>query len=287
VSLRTILVVAMALICGASAAVGVTRYRGSGPGGTDAVSVVMAAKDVARGQTVTAQDVTIRQWPREMAPSGALIRLEDAVDRAAAVALVAGEPVLNTKLAPREAGRGLAALIPSGMRAYTIQTSRVAASVTGFMLPGNKVDVLLNLKAPKDDPGAEGNTATLLESVEILAVDQRLDASTDNKANVRDMISVTLLVTPEQAGLLNRGQNQGQLTLSLRNPEDKARTAARPATLEDLRFHQEKLVDLVPPGEIVNAKPVKQAAAEEEIEKCNIITLRGNYRGMMQVTKGH
>ena len=61
-------------------------------------------------------------------------------------------------------------------------------SVAGFILPGNKVDVLLNLRGNANDETGGGSTTTLLQSIEILAVDQRLDAPADNKVNPRTSV---------------------------------------------------------------------------------------------------
>ena len=60
----------------------------------------------------------------------------------------------------------------------------------------------------------------MVENVEILAVDQRLDAPVDNKVDPAQLRSVTLLVTTRQADRLAREQNKGNFHLSLRNPED-------------------------------------------------------------------
>jgi pilus assembly protein CpaB len=214
-----------------------------------------------------------------MAPEDILNAVEEAQDRAAATLMIPGEPVLGTKLAPRNAGRGLAALVPKGMRAYTIQTSRVTASVAGFVLPGNRVDVLLNLKGCSDDKTGGGSTTTLLQSVEILAVDQRLDAPSDNKVNLKELSSVTLLVTPEQAALLDLGQNAGQLTLALRNPEDNASALARPALLANIRFRQEepKPAPSPPRQPPPDGSPKKPRVYE-------IVTWRGEHRGQVLVT---
>jgi pilus assembly protein CpaB len=192
--------------------------------------------------------------------------------------IVAGEPILESKLASRDSGRGLAALIPEGMRAYTIQTSRVASNVAGFILPGNSVDVLLTLKGNYNDTTGGGSTTTLLQAVEILAVDQRLDAPVDNKINPRELGSVTLLVTPEQAALLDLGQNMGTLTLSLRNPEDAAESLARPATVNDIRFRQEKPVE-----KSEGDSPILGSGDGEEV--LEIVTLRGSHRGRVLVTR--
>jgi Flp pilus assembly protein CpaB len=74
----------------------------------------------------------------------------------------------------------------------------------------------------------------LLQSIEVLAVDQRLDAPADNKNNVKDLGSVTLLVTPDQAALLDLGQNLGQLSLSLRNLSDTKSASASTAKITDI-----------------------------------------------------
>ena len=81
-----------------------------------------------------------------------LTKLEDAVDRAVFIPLIKDEPVLEGKLAPRERAAALAALVPKGMRAFTIQTPNVASGVAGFILPGNKVDVLLTVRRIVQEP---------------------------------------------------------------------------------------------------------------------------------------
>jgi pilus assembly protein CpaB len=206
--------------------------------------------------------------------------------------LVKGEPVLDPKLTPKDAGRGLAAMIVRGMRAYTIQTSRVAANVAGFILPGNKVDVLLNLKGTNrgEDPTGGGSTTTLLQSVEVLAVDQRLDAPEENKVDPKQLSSVTLLVTPKQAALLDLGQNMGILTLSLRNPDDEENADPEPATIAEIRFRQEgptKMPDDGEPRPPATPEPAVQASPPPAPapRPMYIVTLRGNHRGQVQVTR--
>jgi pilus assembly protein CpaB len=232
--MRAILVLVLALICGVSAAVGVSRLRQSS--GVDTASVVIARGDIPRGRTLTEDQVELRDWPSSMIPRHAVQKIEDIVGREAAVPIVAGDVLSDTKLAGKDAGRGVAALVPSGMRAYTIQTSKAASNVAGFVLPGNRVDVLLSLHGNFLDENGRGSCTTLLQGVEILAVDQRLDAPAENKVDPKDLQSVTLLVTPKQAALLDLGQNLGQLNLSLRNLDDRAEVDADPVTLAELRL---------------------------------------------------
>jgi len=286
VKLRAIIVLFLAAICGISAATGINRLRNSSQAKTaeakhETVPVVVAAVQIPRGHMVQAEDLKICRWPKEAPMEGALAEVEEAVDRAALVPVIPGEPVLNAKLASKDAGRGLAPLIPKGMRAYTIQTSRVASNVAGFILPGNRVDVLLNLKGARDDKTGGGSTTTLLQSVEILAVDQQLDAPAENKVDPDKLGSVTLLVTPKQAALLDLGQNMGRLTLSLRNPEDDQEARTRPAILADIRFRQEKPVEK-PQADQAESAPI--ATEERRPEGLPIIMLRGSQRAEVLVS---
>jgi pilus assembly protein CpaB len=174
-------------------------------------------------------------------PDGAITQLKEAVDRVASIPLAKGDPVVEAKLTPKGiSAHGLDALIPEGMRAFTITTSLVSG-VAGFILPGSKVDVLLTISThATDDPTGGGSTTTLLQNVEILAVDQRVDAPADNKVDPKDLRSVTLLVSPQQAAKLDLGQNKGTLHLSLRHPKDTTPAMTVPATLKAIQFDQEK-----------------------------------------------
>jgi pilus assembly protein CpaB len=301
VKIRTILVLVLALVCGGSAAVGVNQWRQQATPAREVatVRIVVAASAVARGAVLTADVLKTYDWPEALVPAGALTSIEAAVDRSVAVPLVQGEPVLEAKLADKEAGRGLASLIPHGMRAFTIQTPHVAAGVGGFVLPGNRVDVLLTTTGGTQDWTGGGITTTLLQNVQVLAVDQRLDAPEGNRVEAEQLKSVTLLVSPDQAAKLDLGMNKGTLHLSLRNPEDIAESEARPATMAQLRLHQErpntdgpsqvgKVVDLLARVMAARAAAQPEAAGEEAQEsprlaQTQIQTLRGVHRSSVRV----
>jgi pilus assembly protein CpaB len=243
------LVVVLALFFGGSAAIGINALRSPSPSGaaSETVPVVVAAVPVNRFTPLTSDMLTTRDFPKDLVPPGSITRMEDALDRVTLNQLVKDEPLLNAMLAARGSGRGMAPGIAPGMRAFTIQTPNVASGVAGFILPGNKVDVLLNI----NEGGAGTLTTTLLQSVEILAVDQRVEAPADNKVDPNQLRSVTLLVTPEQALKLDLGQNRGTLHLSLRNPTDTATVQARPATMAELGVPQAA----PPPAAIVPQQP--------------------------------
>ena len=234
-SIRTALIVACALAFGGMAAAGVHLATSRGGGdGKDMATIVVAAADVPRGDSITAEMVVARPYPKDLLPAGVLTRVEDAVGRAASSPMVKDEPVLERKLAPKGSGRGLAALIRPGMRAITVQTPNVATGVAGFIVPGNKVDVLMTMQDVAGGEKPMGGTITLLEDVEILAVDQKVDAPAENRVDAAQMRSVTLLVTPEDAAKLTLGQDKGTLHLSLRNMTDSSKAPARPATVTGL-----------------------------------------------------
>ena len=211
-STRTIIVVLLALLCGASAAVFAVQLRGrSGPAAGETQSVVTAAVDITRGQVLDEKMLKITRYQEQDVPRGALTSIDDAVGRTILVSLVPNEPLVATKLADKSAGRGLAALIPAGKRAFTIDAAHVASDVGGFIVPGNHVDVLLTTTPTgSDDSTGGGVTTTLLQDVPVLAVGPKLEAPEDASKPIKnDVKSVTLLVTPDQAAKLDLGLNRG------------------------------------------------------------------------------
>lgn len=241
----TMVMIALALVFGGSAAFGVRALMMSeGEGGgkaSNTVAVVMTARDIMRGSILSADDLTTREYRKAEVPAGAVLKVEEAIDRTASMAMVKGEPLLGAKLSPKGAGRGLAALIPKGKRAVTIQTPNVATAMAGLLTPGNIVDVMLTVTdTGANDTTGGGSTTTLLQRVEILAVDQRVDTPADAKADGKDMRSVTLLVTPRQASYLDLGQNRGILHLALRNADDDTDGNVAPVTMFDLKNEQGK-----------------------------------------------
>ncbi len=285
-SIRTIGAIILAVLCGGSVAIGVTKMSARVDSGPNAVvetePLVVAARNIARGATVTEQDITVVERPRGSVHRAAMKRSEDAVDRVALSQFLEGEAILEPKLAPKNGGRGLAALVTPGMRAVTIQVARVASNVAGFILPGNKVDVLLNLRGGAEDGTGGGSTSTLLQAVDVLACGQQTEAPEANKMDAQGSSSATLLVTPTQAAQLDLAQIVGQLSLSLRNLSDTTNVETPVATMNNIRFRQEK-----PTVVGADEKELTQLAATttyEEPEERWILTLRGNQRGRVTVS---
>jgi pilus assembly protein CpaB len=285
VTARTVLIGVFALVFGVSAAVGVYLFGTAPPKVImpETVSVVVAAVDINRGQMLTAELLVSRDWPKEMVPEGAIVSIEEILERTVAIPLLKGDVLVDGKLAAKGTGRGMAAIIPAGMRAVTIQTPNVATGVAGFVLPGNKVDILLTMtNQGSADLTGGGSTITLLQNVEILAVDQQTDVPDANKMDPKELRSVTLMVTPLEAARLDLGQNKGTLRLTLRNPTDKATDFVDPVTLTGLNLNPAETIPTVevaiPPvaPPIVAPPLVKPQRAPPQIR-----TLRGIRPGMI------
>ena len=271
---RTILVVFLALVFGGSAAVGINSLRNQAPPAPkpETVPILVATVDIPPFAAFTTDMVKTQDWPKDAVPADALTKVEDVLDRPVLTPMVKGELLLESKLAPRGAGRGMATKIPKGMRAFTIHTPTVEAGVAGFILPGNKVDVLLTLDAQGDqNPSGGGSTVTLLQNVEILAIEQRVVAPAESKVDPTQLKSVTLLVTPQEVARLTLGQSKGRLCLSLRNHGDTDQVHTRPVHVNELLGEQ-------PRERTEPAKP-----PEPPPPPLRIRTLRGTQEGAVLV----
>lgn len=242
-TLRTVLIVTLALIFGVSAAaVAVTIKTGDRPEAPviEKVPVVVATVKVERGTVITPELVAVKEILREDVPPAAIQSVNEAVGKIVDVTLLKDNLVLQDNLTTGPQA-GLPAVIPTGMRGVTIQTKNVASGLAGFVRPDNRVDVLLTTDKFHAEDKSGGGTVTLLHNVKVLAVDSRMEPSSATGADgkvveQREPRSVTLLVTPEQAALLNLGQQKGELALALRNPRDESAVQLPPVDVRRLPF---------------------------------------------------
>ena len=181
--------------------------------------LVVATTEMQMGTMITTEDVRVIDFPEQAYPEGGFGDIEQVVDRTAMQRILANEPILSDKVTDKGAGYGLAPLIPEGKRAMAIAVNQVSG-VSGFVLPGSTVDILLTGSPPGQD---ERMTTTVLENVTILSIgqQQRPDAS----GQAVNVPVVNVLVTPEQAELLTLATREGNVQLILRNPRDDEETA--------------------------------------------------------------
>jgi pilus assembly protein CpaB len=191
-----------------------------------AARIVLASHNLEPGALIKDTDLTLGDWSGAV-PQGAIRRKEDAVGRGVIAAVLANEPLVEPRLAPKGAGAGLAALIPAGMRAVAVRVNEIVG-VAGFVLPGMRVDVLISGTPPGGVAGETGTqTRTLLQNIEVLSAGQKLQEDTEGKPVSVQVIN--LLVTPEQAEMLSLAGTQTSIQLVLRNPLDR-QIASPPGT---------------------------------------------------------
>src|SRR2546427_6556235 len=196
--------------------------RTTAPQARDLVSVTAAARDLAIGKRIQTDDLKLIMLDRKDLPKGAFLKTAEVVDRAVAVPIIAGEIVLNGKLAAKGSGEGLTALIAPGMRAVSVQVNEISG-VSGFIQPGTRVDVLFTRIFSNGDAA----TTTILQNAKVIAYGRQLDpaAKLDPRDTARPTVA-TLLVTQEQAQKLVLAGQRGRIQLALRNSLDDEITAS-------------------------------------------------------------
>ncbi len=229
--LRPWLILVLALASGGTAGILAFRYlrqyTPSLEAETRAGYVAVATRELPVGSVLRPGDVRLVEWPGTMLPAGYLAATEAAVGRGLITTVQENEPLLESKLAPTGAGGGLPVLISDGMRAVSVKVDEVVG-VSGFVLPGTRVDVLLTMNASSGEP----TTEVLLQKVRTLAAGQTVQRDRDGKP--RAVPVITLLVTPEQAETLALASNQGRIQLALRNALDTATTTTPGARMGGL-----------------------------------------------------
>ena len=244
-SLRTIATLAIAIVLGLIAIIVVNGYisskRGAplqgsatGPGSP----VVVAAAPIGRGVVLQPPLLKVVNYPTGAAPVGAFTSISQLtgakeVQRVALHDLSPDEPILPTTISAPGGRQNLASIITPGMEAVSIRSNDVAG-VGGFILPGDRIDVLLTRTVTV--PGAQQPTSVtqiLAQNVKVLGVDQSADDTTDKPSVSR---SVTVEVTPPQAQTITLGQTVGAVSLSLRHVSDPMLLTRRATTSGQLGY---------------------------------------------------
>lgn len=184
---------------------------------SSAATVVVAALEVPFGTKIESAHIRTAEWPVGSIPKGAFNDPAEIEGRIAKQAFFPGEIILEERIAEHLGGSTLSAIIEPSKRAITVRVNDVIG-VAGFLLPGNRIDVLATRKEKK-----RAHTRTVLEDIKVLAVDQTASPEKDKPVVVR---AVTLEMTPEESEILVKSTQEGTLQLTLRNPIDKVQVLA-------------------------------------------------------------
>jgi pilus assembly protein CpaB len=193
------------------------------------VEVLVAAKDIPMGGAVTAGDIRWQTWPAEAA-NGAFLQkgaapsaVEDTAGSIARAPFVAGEPIRPEKLIKGTGSGYMAAILPAGMRAISIEIS-AETGAGGFILPNDRVDLLLTRKVTGRSGRDETTSETIAENIRVLAIDQTVEDKDGKKVVVGR--TATLELTPAQAEQIALSRQLGTISLALRSLVDSGPTAA-------------------------------------------------------------
>lgn len=263
--LLTVLLFAFVLAAGCSFLVyRVVGHRVASNHASRTTKVVAAAADVKLGTILTPANLTTVEVAGAL-PKGAILKPEDAIGRGVISDLYQGEPILDSRLAPKGSGGGLAANIKPGMRACAVKVDEVVG-VAGFVTPGMRVDVLASGDPPGNPNPHEGTKVkTLLQNIEVLSAGT--DIQKDAEGKPQQVHVVNLLVDPDQAELLSLASTHAQIQLVLRNPLDTKTAEVQTTAMGNIFTDSNVLAAVHGPrvGGGHYARPVKQLYAVEVI----------------------
>ena len=182
--------------------------------------MIAAKADIKLGTILKAEDLTtigIAGTP----PLGAILDKDRsrAIGRGVISDLYKDEPIMENRLAAVGAGGGLAAAIPQGLRACAVRVDEVVG-VSGFATPGMRVDVVMSGFPPGTTDTKQGaESRTVLQNIQVLSAGTEYQQVKDQEGKAKQVQVVNLLVTPDQAQILQLASSQ-VIRLILRNPLD-------------------------------------------------------------------
>jgi len=196
-------------------------------------NVVVAAKEIPAGTNVTEKIikeglVKETSWPKASVPPGSFYSTNQVVGKTVKTKVVAGEPILESKLVGE--GVGLASRLAAGYRAVAVKVDEVIG-VSGFIAPDDRVDVIATLTPPGRGSQNEKLSKIVLQNRRVLSVAQSVEQKEGKPQVVR---SITLEVTPEEAEKLSLAVFEGHVILALRAIGDEAAKVTRGSTKRDL-----------------------------------------------------
>jgi pilus assembly protein CpaB len=192
-------------------------------------TIVVASKPLRFGAELSKSTLREVTWPEEALPAGAFATIDQILTAGRRVVLTAieqNEPILGSKITGPGQRATLSAVIREGLRAVTVRVNDVEG-VGGFVLPGDRVDVMLTRQIEKNN----ATTDVVLQNTRVLAIDQLADERSDKPAVVK---AVTLEVDTVGAQKISLAASIGTLSLMLRKAGDGDNGYSRRITISDL-----------------------------------------------------
>ena len=226
-------------------------------------TVWVADKPLKYGQPLTRADVRAVKWPENAIPEGSFVEEtllfpENSRDQRIVLRNIEkDEAIMAVKVTEPGEDSGLTSRLARGMRAFALKVD-VSSGVSGFLRPGDRVDVYWTGRVNLGSQSSNGYVTKLIESaVQLIAIDQSADALVMEEASIAK--TVTVAVNPQQVAALAQAQSTGKLSLSLVGTNDDT-------VAEAIEVDQRSLLGI----------EMQEAIAEVAKEKvCTIRTRRG------------
>jgi pilus assembly protein CpaB len=226
------------------------------------VDVIVADRALRYGETLDQDSVRLVRWPEDAVPDGAFTNLEalfppDSTDhRVVLRAMEPREAIMEIKVTEPGEDAGITSRLERGMRAFAIEVD-VASGVSGFLRPGDRVDVYWTGNISDTVKDARGEVTRLIQpNITLIAIDQTSGGDVDGTIIAR---TVTVAARPEQVATLAQAQTTGRLSLALVGADDDTIASV-------IEVDQRSLLGL-------GAEIVAPREAEERV--CTIRTRRG------------
>jgi pilus assembly protein CpaB len=225
--------------------------------------VYVVSRAIRYGERLTEKDVRLVAWPENAIPEGAFVKggavalFPEGESRPRSIlrAMEKDEALLAIKVTKPGEDAGVASRLSKGMRAFAIQVD-VQAGVSGFLRPGDRVDIYWTGQNGQRDSGIRNDvTKLILTGMGLIAIDQSADEDSTKPSIAR---TVTVEATPQQVAALAQAQATGRLILSLVGAADNTVAEASDVDQRSLLGLQER-----------------QVVQVEEERVCTIKTRRG------------
>jgi len=286
---NTIIMILLAAVFGVAAVVLANMWLADQRGAVAAVAtdeprdtIVVARVPLKFGDTLTSDNLREIAWPSGALPTGAFKTRAEALagdgQRQVLTPIGINEPVLTSKITGPGQRATLSAVLTEGMKAISIRVNDVLG-VAGFVLPGDRVDILLSRNIRNVEGGEEAFVDVLLQGVKVLAIDQVADESKENPTVVK---AVTLEVSTKDAQKLTLAAGIGQLSLALREIAAPGSENTDRVTTADLVAQGATVVERVEP--VAVAEPVAAISPPPPV-RSSVTVYRGVEREVYDVPR--
>jgi pilus assembly protein CpaB len=221
--------------------------------GAESALIAVAAADLPWGTQLDSTKLRMAPYLKQSLPPGSFQDVTSLEGRVVVTPLKENEPVLESKLAPASVTTGgVSAVLKPGKRALAVKGDKVIG-LSGFVKPGDRVDVLVTLRDPTSETQKEV-TKIVLQDIPVLATGTELQQNAKGETYPVDVY--TLEVTPEEGEKLGLAASEGKLQFALRNAMDTETVLTNGATIPKTLASYTKGASAPPKTQA----PVKRAA---------------------------